>query len=67
MNVDGLLTAKDRQIADLINQAHATRRIQGQLLDVLNVLPENVHERRQYEWLPRVVRSLKPLLSHTFP
>jgi hypothetical protein len=67
MNVDGLLTAKDRQIADLINQAHATRHIQGQLLDVLNVLPENVHEWWQYEWLSRVVRSLKPLLFHTFP
>ncbi|KAJ7886229.1 hypothetical protein B0H14DRAFT_1323110 [Mycena olivaceomarginata] len=119
--VDGLLTAKDRQIADLINQAHATRRprkrrrhhrsegidnsqapnpaaveertraagrrfallkslffiddervwavqkdetfnrtkefdsdegrIQGQLLDVLDVLPEDVHEWRQDEWL----------------
>ncbi|KAJ7822963.1 hypothetical protein B0H14DRAFT_3875350 [Mycena olivaceomarginata] len=119
--VDGLLTAKDRQIADLINQAHAARRprkrrphhhsegidnsqapnpptveertraagrrfallkslffvddervwavqkdemftrtkefdsdegrVQGQLLDVLNVLPENVHQWRQYEWL----------------
>ncbi|KAJ7797628.1 hypothetical protein B0H14DRAFT_2910269 [Mycena olivaceomarginata] len=119
--VDGLLAAKDRQIADLINQAHAARRprkrrrhhrsegidssqtpnpatvkertraagrrfallkslffvddervwavqrdemftrtkefdsdegrIQGQLLDVLDVLPEDVHEWRQDEWL----------------
>ncbi|KAJ7306730.1 hypothetical protein DFH08DRAFT_1054375 [Mycena albidolilacea] len=102
--VDRLPTAKDRQIADLINQAHAARRprkhrrhyrseginnsqtpnpatveertraagwrlalfkslffvddervwagrIQGQLLDVLDVLPEDVHEWRQDEWL----------------
>jgi hypothetical protein len=135
--VDRLLTAIDRQIADLINQAHAacrprkrrphhhsegidnsqapnpatveehtraagrrfallkslffvddervwavqkdemfTRtkefdsdegRIQGQLLDVLDVLPEDVHEWRQDEWLSLAVRSLKSPLSHTFP
>jgi hypothetical protein len=42
-------------------------RIQGQLLDVLDVLPEDVHEWQQDEWLSLAVCSLKSLLSHTFP